>query len=273
MVVVSVVNFSVGKELLIGRTMNTNAYWIGGRLYRMGGMLDKVLTVTDSLDEISAGLKELLASGPDFIIVVGGLGPTPDDMTLKGIALGLGRKIKFNEGAISLIKEHLEKVGREFELTPARKKMAMLPEGGTPLRNEVGTAPGVRLTAGKGTVIYCLPGVPREMRNIFSNFAEQEIKEKLGEVHIARVTMKLSGIYEAALAPSLAEAVKMHPEAYIKSHPRGLRAGAPTMELDVTVTSRKSSTATSTYSELVSFLSRRISELGGTIASKRETIK
>lgn len=270
---VSVVNFSVGKELLIGRTMNSNAYWIGGRLYKMGGMLDRVLTVTDSLDEISEGLKDLLASRPDFIIVVGGLGPTPDDMTLKGIALGLGKKIRFNEEAIALIKEHIEKVGREFELTPARRKMAMLPEGATPLRNDVGTAPGVRLTAGRGTIIYCLPGVPREMRNIFSNFAEKEIRGKLGEMHIARVTMKLSGIYEAALAPSLAEALKMHPEAYIKSHPKGLRSGVPTMELDVTVTSRKSSTALSTYSELASFLTQRISQLGGTLTSSRETIR
>ena len=269
---VSVVNFAVGKELLIGRTMNSNAYWIGGRLYKMGGMLDRVLTVTDSLEEISAGLRELLAAGPDFIIVVGGLGPTPDDMTLKGIALGLGKKIKVNKDAIALIKEHIEKVGREFELTPARRKMAMLPEGAAPLRNDVGTAPGVRLVAGKGTVVYCLPGVPREMRNIFSNFAEKEIRGKLGEMHIAKVTMKLSGIYEASLAPCLAEAVKMHPEAYIKSHPRGLKAGVPTLELDVTVTSRKSSTARSTYSELASFLTQGISQLGGTVTSRREKI-
>jgi nicotinamide-nucleotide amidase len=270
---VSVVNFAVGKELLIGRTMNTNAHWIGGRLYKMGGMLDRVLTVTDSLEEISAGLKELLALRPDFIIVVGGLGPTPDDMTLKGIALGLGRKIKLNKDAIALIKEHIEKVGREFELTPARRKMAMLPEGAAPLRNDVGTAPGVRLTAGKGTIVYCLPGVPSEMRNIFSNFAEKEIRERLGEMHIAKVTMKLSRIYESALAPSIGEALKLHPEAYIKSHPRGLKAGVPTLELDVTVTSRESEAARSTYSELVSFLSRRISELGGTITSKREAMK
>ena len=269
---VSVVNFAVGKELLIGRTMNSNAYWIGGRLYKMGGMLDRVLTVTDSLEE-SRGLKELLAAGPDFIIVVGGLGPTPDDMTLKGIALGLGKKIKLNKDALALIKEHIEKVGREFELTPSRRKMAMLPEGATPLRNDAGTAPGVRLVAGKGTVVYCLPGVPREMRNIFSNFAEKEIREKLGEIHIAKVTMKLSGIYEATFAPSLAEAVKMHPEAYIKSHPRGLKAGVPTLELDVTVTSRNSRIARSTYSELVSFLSRRIADLGGNVTGKRETMK
>src|ERR1700752_1934133 len=99
---VSVVNFAVEKELLIGRTLNSNAYWIGGRLYKMGTMLDRVLTVTDSLEEISSGLKELLALPPDFIIVVGGLGPTPDDMTLRGIALGLGRKVRFNKEAITL---------------------------------------------------------------------------------------------------------------------------------------------------------------------------
>jgi nicotinamide-nucleotide amidase len=270
---VSVVNFSFGKELLIGRTMNSNAYWIGGRLYRMGGMLNRVLTVTDSLEEISSGLKELLAARPDFIIVVGGLGPTPDDMTLKGIALGLGKKVKFNKEAIRLIKEHLEKVGREFELTPARRKMATIPEGATPLRNDAGTAPGVRLTAGKGTVVYCLPGVPREMRNIFTNFAEKEIREKVGEMHIAKVTLKLSGVYEAALSPSLAEALKMHPEAYIKSHPRGLKAGVPALELDVTLTSRDAGEARSAYSELLSFLSRRISELGGTVTGKREAIR
>lgn len=270
---VSVVNFAVGKELLIGRTMNSNAYWIGGRLYRMGTMLDRVLTVTDSLGEISSGLNELLAARPDFIIVVGGLGPTPDDMTLRGVAKGLGRRIRLSKEAVGLIREHMEKAGREFELTKARRKMAMLPEGSTPLRNGLGTAPGVRLTAGKGTIVYCLPGVPREMRNIFTNFAEKEIRDRLGEMHIAKVTMNLSGVYEAVLAPSIGEALHMHPEAYIKSHPRGLKAGVPTLELDVTVTSRDAEEARSTYAKLVSFLSGRVSELGGTVTAKRESVR
>jgi molybdopterin-biosynthesis enzyme MoeA-like protein len=92
-------------------------------------------------------------------------------------------------------------------------------------------------------------------------------------MHIAKVTMKLTGVYEAALAPSIEEALKMHPEVYIKSHPRGIKAGVPTLELDVTVTSRDGRTARSTYSELVSFLTRRISELGGTVVGKREAMK
>ncbi|MDG7006480.1 MAG: competence damage-inducible protein A [Nitrososphaerota archaeon] len=268
---VSVFNFAVGKELLIGRTMNSNAHWIGGRLYKMGGMLDRVLTVTDSLDAISGGLVELLSHDPDFIVVVGGLGPTPDDMTLKGVALGLGRRLNPSKEAMRLMREHVEGTGRVFELTPARRKMAMLPEGSVPLKNGVGTAPGVRLTAGKGTVVFCLPGVPREMRDIFLRFAEDEIRGKLGVVHISKATLKLTGVFESAFASSVGDALKMHPEAYIKSHPKGIRGGVPSLELDLTVTSPAKEVAVSTYSELLAFLTRRIADLGGRVVSKRES--
>jgi nicotinamide-nucleotide amidase len=267
----SVVNLAVGKELLIGRTMNSNSHWIGGRLYRMGWMLDRVLTVTDSLDEISSALNELLVAKPDFIIVVGGLGPTPDDMTLRGIAKGLGKKVKLSREAVGLMKEHFQDVGRPFEMNAARRKMATIPEGSKPLKNDIGTAPGVRLEVGR-TAVFCLPGVPREMRSIFKASAEKEIRGKLGKVYIARITMKIAGLYEARLAPAIFEAVKKHPEAYIKSHPRGLKDGAPSLELDVTVTSLDAGVAKSTYSELKSFFQKRITELGGTLGSERETL-
>ncbi len=268
---VSVLNLAVGKELLIGRTLNTNAYWIGGRLYRMGGMIDRVLTVTDSLDEISAGLNELLSREPDFIIVVGGLGPTPDDMTLKGVAMGLRRRVRLSGRALDLISEHLRKSGRSAAITPERKKMATIPEGGLPLANELGTAPGVRLVSGR-TIIFCLPGVPREMRNIFTNFVEDEIRAKMGTIHTSKVTMKIEGIYEAPLAPALAAALKMHPEAYVKSHPKGMVHGVPNLELDVTVVSADEKKVRSAHSELTSFLSEKIRELGGTIFVKREVM-
>ena len=260
---------AVGKELLIGRTLNTNAGWIGGRMYAMGGMIDRILTVTDSLDEISSGLTQLLSRRPDFIIVVGGLGPTPDDMTLKGIAMGLGLDLKTNQTAIKLIKEHLEAVGRRPDLSPQHRKMARLPVGATPLPNEAGTAPGVRIKAGK-TVVFCLPGVPTEMKYIFRRSVEGEIKKKMGVIHTSRVTLKVRGIHEAPLAPAIATALKMHPS-YIKSHPRSVREGAPTLELDIVVTSRDRDYARKAQAELLSFLSGKIEGLGGEITSRRET--
>ena len=93
---------AVGKELLIGRTMNSNGYWIGKRLARMGTMLKEITTVDDELDEIASAYKAAVRRNPDFLIVVGGLGPTPDDMTLEGIANGVGVSLRRNDQALAL---------------------------------------------------------------------------------------------------------------------------------------------------------------------------
>lgn len=226
---------AVGRELLIGRTLNTNAHWVGARLARMGSMLKEVTTVDDDIDEISSALKLVLERSPDFLIVVGGLGPTPDDMTLKGIAAGLGLSMREDSRALSLIREHYAKRGMaDVELTPARKKMAVLPSGSTPILNVDGTAPGVRLVA-RETAIFSLPGVPVEMKGIYRRSVEPEIKRKVGKLYRKYVKMKLSGIPESTFAPLIERELKEHPGAYVKSHPRGLKGGISHMELDVAV--------------------------------------
>src|SRR5207244_10038343 len=83
---------TVGRELLIGKTVNTNAHWIGGRLARMGTRLSRITTVDDDLREISSSVRESLRRKPEFMVVVGGLGPTPDDMTVAGIREGVHRR-------------------------------------------------------------------------------------------------------------------------------------------------------------------------------------
>ncbi len=224
---------AVGKELLIGRTVNTNAHWAGGRLAKLGTMLKEVTTVDDDLEEIGEGFKSAMARRPDFLVVVGGLGPTPDDMTLQGLAGAMGVGLRMNEEALALIVKHYEKRGMGgIELTPARKKMATLPDGATPVVNVRGTAPGVRIVVGEA-VVYSLPGVPSEMRDIFKRTIEPEVKAKLGTLHRKYITMKLEGIYESVLAPLISEALKRHPGAYVKSHPRGVREGVSRIELDV----------------------------------------
>lgn len=261
---VSVSCFCVGKELLIGKTVNTNASWIGARLFGIGTMIDRILVVTDSLDEISSGLNELLSRKPDFIIVIGGLGPTPDDMTLKGVALAVGQKVRLNKDALSLMKERYASLGRDFEMTPARRKMAMLPEGSLPLRNTAGTAPGVRLEQ-SGVVVFCLPGVPREMKAIYKSAVHPEIRKKVGKLYTTKVVMHLMEVYESTLAPWTAEALREHPVAYIKSHPKGIREGKSSVELDIVVISPKREKAQSECGDIAEFFTRKISESGGSI--------
>jgi len=258
---------AVGKELLIGRTMNSNAHWMGRRLARMGTMLKEVTTIDDDLGEIATAFRAALRRSPDFLLVVGGLGPTPDDMTLRGIADGLGVNLRRSEKALQMIREHYAKRGlKQIDLTPARLKMARIPSGAEPVANEVGTAPGVKIVHGR-TTVFCLPGVPLEMRSIFRMSVEPEIGGRLGRLYRKYVTMKLEGVLESALAPAIAKALRRHPGAYVKSHPRGIREGVSRIELDVAVVGEDARVAEEEGETIAKELIREIESAGGHVTS------
>jgi len=259
---------AVGKELLIGRTMNSNAHWMGKRLARIGTMLKEITTVDDDLGEIAAAFRAAVERGPDFLIVVGGLGPTPDDMTLRGIADGAGVTLRRNERALELIREHYARRGLRIELTPARLKMAKLPTGSNPVYNEAGTAPGVRMVEGR-TTVYCLPGVPLEMRGIFRRSVEPEIRKRLGKLSRKYVTIKLEGILESALAPVIAAELGMHPGAYIKSHPRGVKEGVSRIELDIAVVGKDRRDTESEGEAIAGEMMREVEKAGGHVKSAK----
>ncbi len=261
---------AVGKELLIGRTLNTNAHWVGKRLARMGSMLREVTTVDDDLAEIASAFRAIARRAPEFLVVVGGLGPTPDDMTLKGVADALGVGLKRNEAALEMIREHYEKRGLgKMELTPSRLKMANLPVGAEPVKNEWGTAPGVRIATGK-TTVFCLPGVPLEMRGIFRRSVEPEIRRKLGRMHRKYITFKLEGVLESALAPAIGEELGRHPGAYIKSHPRGIREGVSRIELDIAVVGEDKAGAYDEADTVAVEMEKAVASLGGRVKSRRD---
>lgn len=262
---------AVGRELLIGRTLNTNARWIGRRLARKGTLLAEITTVDDNLEEIGAGLKACLRRKPDFLVVVGGLGPTPDDMTLRGVSQAIGRRLRLNRQALSLIKEHYARRNLpDIEITPARKKMAILPIGAEPVRNKTGTAPGVRLVVG-GTTVFCLPGVPSEMKAIFRDSVEPLISKKLGRLHRTYISLKLEGIYESAIAPLIQKELKSYPGAYIKSHPRGTKEGVSRIELDVAVVSEHKEEAEESANRITRDIKSLIAGEGAKVVSERRT--
>lgn len=267
---VAVEMLTVGKELLIGRTLNTNAHWVGGRLASMGTMLRRVTTVDDNVEEIASALKGCIGRSPDFVMVVGGLGPTPDDMTLKGVAKFLGGEMKLDERAIGMIKEHYLKIGRAgVEITKERMKMAILPSGAEPIVNDVGTAPGVRFVVGK-SVVYSLPGVPAEMKKMFRESVEPEVRAKVGTLHTRHVSLKLEGILESALAPMIAGGLKKYPEAYIKSHPKGIRKGISKIELDIVIVDVDGTRAERTARDIESDLSDKVKAAGGAVVARVE---
>ena len=231
---------SIGNELLLGNTINTNASWLSSQVTSLGGEVTRITTVGDKLGEISGAIKEALQRRPDFLITTGGIGPTFDDMTSQGVAKALGRRVKLDKEAVRLIREHYARRFHEsIEFTKPRLKMGRIPTGSTPLHNPVGTAPAISLSVG-GIQIFCLPGVPSEAKGIFRESISKRIRAKAGGKAFSEKWLKISGIMESALAPIIDRVMSHWAGVYIKSHPRGVEAsGRPHIELHFSTFSSK----------------------------------
>ncbi len=214
---------SIGYELLDGRILNTNAKYLAEQINALGGKVCRIITVGDDVDEISAAIKDSLRRKVDWIITSGGLGPTYDDVTLQGVAKALRRKLVLSKKAVEMLKERYRELAEKgvvesAELTPHRMKMAMLPKGAKPLENEVGAAPGVLLKVGK-TRIVCLPGVPKELENIFEKKVKPLLQKHIKKVYFADRWINIEDVPESTLAPEIDKIREKYPEVYIKSHP------------------------------------------------------
>ncbi|HEY3095122.1 MAG TPA: molybdopterin-binding protein [Nitrososphaera sp.] len=212
----------VGNELLSGITLNSNAHWLAGQIAAAGGVVKRVNVVRDDLPEISATVRETLARKPDILLITGGLGVTYDDMTLEGVALALDKKMVLDSRAVGMLKKSYAVRKLDYELTEARLKMAKIPEGSTPIQNLLGSAPGVTFQAGE-TKIFCLQGVPREMKAIFEKHVMPLLKKGVGRFVALEVNYNVRAVTEAMIAPALASIVGSHPKEaiYLKTHPQG----------------------------------------------------
>ncbi|MCS7124107.1 MAG: nicotinamide mononucleotide deamidase-related protein [Candidatus Bathyarchaeota archaeon] len=258
----------VGNELLIGKTLNTNAQWLAKRAISLGVTVRRITVVGDDVEEIASAVREALERKPRFIITTGGLGPTFDDKTLDGIAKALNRSLELNTKALQMVKEKYEayaKAGRldSAELTPYRIKMAKLPDGADPLPNPVGTAPGVRLKA-DGTEIIALPGVPAEMEAIFEGSVADMLRKEAGTLAFFEASIYADGIMESTLAPLIDLTMRDNPYIYIKSHPRG-EEKRPCIEIHFSTTAENSKTAKDRLGKAIIQLSELIREKGGKV--------
>lgn len=225
----------IGNEILIGKTQDTNSNYLAKRITKYGHKLRRITAIGDDLDEISDTLREIISHQPDLVIISGGLGPTFDDMTLQGVALALNREIALNQDAYNSIKKAYDQAYKRGILklegmTKERKKMAYLPEGSTPLPNRRGTAPGVKITEGD-VLIFCLPGVPMEMKSMFQSIILPILKERRGKFIEKNFTF--TGIGESRIAPYVNETEQKFAKLWIKTHPRLGEYGA---EIEVSIT-------------------------------------
>lgn len=253
---------SVGRELLIGKVVNSNATWLCQQLTKIGVIVRRITVIADDLNEIASAIRESLNRNSQLIITTGGLGPTDDDMTLKGVAQALGRALKLNYKALKMIEEsYLRILNKAQKLSSHQVKMAYLPENAIPIANPIGTAPACLLKINE-SIIVCLPGVPEEMKQIFAKSIIPLIKEKFGIKIFQEKSFFIEGLREAQIAPIITEASRRFPEAYFKSHP-DIKNGKPLIELHIS--SSKPGILLENISEIYEFLRKKIGRLGGRI--------
>lgn len=264
----------IGTELLIGKTLNTNAYWLAKRITTLGLNVRRVTITADNIDEISSTLREALQRKPRFIITTGGLGPTFDDKTLEGIAKGLGCKIKVDDDALKMIEKTYSKIAEErlmgkIELTPPRVKMAKLPEGASPLPNLIGTAPAV-LIEHEGTTIIALPGVPSEMEAIFEESVAPLLKKAAGDATFFETSIYVYGIMESDIAPLIDQVMHDNPYVYIKSHPSRDGEQKSRLELHLTTTAKDLKLAKNWVGKTLIEITELVQQKGGKTRSASE---
>lgn len=261
-----------GNELLIGKTLNTNAQWMARRATSLGITVKRITVVGDDVDEIASAISEALQRKPRFIITTGGLGPTFDDKTLEGIAKAFKSELEVNDEALKMVREKYEtfaKAGKieKVELTPARIKMAKLPKDAEPLPNPVGTAPAVVIRVDK-TFLIALPGVPSEMEAIFEKSVAPLLRKEDGENTFFETSIYADNIMESALAPLIDQTMHGNPYIYVKSHPKG-EEGKPHIEIHFSTTAKDSKTAKDRFGKAIIQLSDLIEKNNGKIMSKK----
>ncbi len=189
---------SIGNELTLGQTVDTNAAWLAQRLAAVGVLCTRHVTVADERAEITREILEA-AKSADLLLVTGGLGPTPDDLTREALADAMGVELEFHPECMSQIEAFF--TARKRPMHPQNRQQAMCPRGATPLDNPHGTAPGVRGRVGKCDV-FLMPGVPREMKPMFETHVLPTLP---GGAAIVQRTIKTFGMPEAEVGEKIAD--------------------------------------------------------------------
>lgn len=193
--------WSVGTELLLGQIVDTNAVYLSQWLARLGIDLYRRGTVGDNRARIAQAVCEALGRA-DLVLMTGGLGPTPDDVTAAGIADAFGAPLVRHPDAEAWLVDLLQRRG--IPLSPTLLKQADLPKGADWLKNPVGTAPGIWMERA-GKIVVALPGVPAEMEAMFEQEVVPRLQRRLTGGVLRWRVLRFAGIGESALTDRLGD--------------------------------------------------------------------
>jgi nicotinamide-nucleotide amidase len=210
---------AVGTELLLGQIVDTNSAWIGEQLAASGIDSYEHRVIGDNQTRIVAALRDLL-SRSDAVLVCGGLGPTQDDLTRDAIAELMGVELRRRDELVDVIAAMFSSRARDMPQNNLRQ--ADVPEGGEPIPNPIGTAPGLSCPVGE-QMVYAVPGVPYEMQLMVSDHVIPDLLARAGEASaIVSRSLKTWGASESGLAEMIARRVDAQTNPTIAFLARGI---------------------------------------------------
>lgn len=211
---------TIGDELLLGTTVDTNAVFLARALGEIGVPIARRATVADDPAEITDAVRQALER-TGGVITTGGLGPTADDLTRPVLAKLFGRELHEDPAIVAALHALWASRGRGGPLPPSNLQQALVPDGAEVLANAQGTAPGLRLTDEKGRWVIMLPGVPRELRHMTTAHIVPWLSARGGGTVLRSRTVRTTSIAESALAEKLGRMkreVEGLPLAYLPGH-------------------------------------------------------
>lgn len=192
---------SVGDELTLGQTVDTNSAWLSRRLAGIGVDIAGHMTVPDDRDAIAAAIRQGVGA-VDVLVITGGLGPTEDDLTREALADAMGVDLVQDETAMATLKGFFERLNRPM---PQRNEVqAYVPRGARAIPNPNGTAPGLAAVMGNCRVVV-MPGVPKEMFAMWADSIEPELAKAAGGAVVLSRTLHTFGMGESSVAQKLGE--------------------------------------------------------------------
>lgn len=200
---------TIGNELLIGQTIDTNSAWMAQELNKIGVWVHRRIAVGDVWKDIWQSLEEE-SKLSDIILITGGLGPTADDITKPLLCQYFGGKLVVDQDALANVKHIFENYLKK-PLLERNLKQAEVPDVCTVIQNKRGTAPGMWFEK-NGKIFVSMPGVPHEMKGMMINSVIPDLQERLKLPPIVHRTLVTAGIGESFLAERIKEFESMLPD-------------------------------------------------------------
>jgi len=192
---------SIGTELTMGQTVDTNSAWLSRQLAGIGVHCERHVTLADEREPIRREI-ERAARDSDIVLISGGLGPTEDDLTRQCLADAMGVALELHQPSMDRIAAFF--ATRNRKMAPANRVQAMIPAGASAIDNTCGTAPGIRARLNNAD-IYCMPGVPREMKEMFTRDVLPHLRAVGGGAAFVERSIRTYGGAESEVGEKIAD--------------------------------------------------------------------